>query len=122
MVKGKTDSLCASSESRLSFVSIKLVPDCYDTLVRMRKQASKQTSKQAIIWFQTLFRTKAKRGSLPHLEKAESGTILTIGQSINQLTNSPKLSMSVADEAFHWINSSYFQATGNRTFSSYASI
>ena len=99
MIKGKTDSLRASSESRLSFVSIKSVPDCYDTLVRMRKQASKQASKQAIIWFQTLFRTKDKRGSLPHLEEAESGTILTIGQSINQLTNSPKLSMSVADES-----------------------
>ena len=46
--RGKdTCSLRASSELRLSFVSIKSVPDCYDTLVHMRKQASKQASKQS---------------------------------------------------------------------------
>ena len=68
MVKGKTDSLRASSESRLSFVSIKLVPDCYDTLVRMRKQASIQASKQSF-GSRLFFGQKKQKGSLPHQEK-----------------------------------------------------
>ena len=65
----------------------------YASFRKLSKQASKH------VFGSRLFLTKGANYLLPHQEKAESGTILTIGQSINQSTNHQTFHMSVADEA-----------------------